>query len=65
MSTRRVLAMQEVVNRTPVEIKRNNQQVSQYYGSKVFGLDAMRQFLSEEAFNSIQQSMNQQLYLGS
>ena len=60
MSTRRVLAMQEVVKRTPVEFtKHKNQQVSQYYGSKVFGLDAMREFLSEEAFNSIQQSMNQ------
>jgi len=60
MSTRRVLAMQEVVKRTPVEFTKNkNQQVSQYYGSKVFGLDAMREFLSEEAFNSIQQSMNQ------
>jgi len=52
--------MQEVAKRTPVEFtKHKNQQVSQYYGSKVFGLDAMREFLSEEAFNSIQQSMNQ------
>lgn len=59
MSTRRVLAMQDVVKRTPVEFNNNNQQVSQYYGSNVFGLDAMREFLSEEAFNSIQNSMNQ------
>lgn len=59
MSTRRILAMQDVVKRTPVEFNNNNRQVSQYYGSNVFGLDAMREFLSEEAFNSIQQSMNQ------
>jgi glutamine synthetase len=59
MSTRRILALQEVVNRLPVEIDRPNQQVSKYYGSDVFGLDAMREFLSEEAFESIQQSMNQ------
>ncbi len=59
MSTRRVLAMQDVVKRTPVEFNNNNKQVSQYYGSNVFGLDAMREFLSEEAFNSIQNSMNQ------
>ena len=58
MSTRRVLAMQDVVKRTPVEFSNNNQQVSQYYGSNVFGLDAMREFLSEEAFNSIQNSMH-------
>lgn len=59
MSTRRILAMQDVVKRTPVEFNNSNRQVSQYYGSNVFGLDAMREFLSEEAFNSIQQSMNQ------
>ena len=59
MSTRRILAMQDVVKRTPVEFSKNNQQVSQYYGSNVFGLDAMREFLSEEAFNSIQNSMHQ------
>ena len=59
MSTRRDLAMQEVVKRTPVEFNKTRQQVSQYYGSNVFGLDAMREFLSEEAFNSIQNSMNQ------
>ncbi|MFO0321460.1 MAG: glutamine synthetase III [Bacteroidota bacterium] len=59
MSTRRVLALQEVVKRTPVEFNHNNQQVSQYYGSNVFGLDAMQEFLSEEAFNSIRNSINQ------
>lgn len=59
MTTRRILAMQEVGKRIPVEFSNNNQQVSQYYGSNVFGLDAMREFLSEEAFNSIQNSMNQ------
>ena len=59
MTTRRILALQDVVNRVPVEINKPGQQVSQYYGSDVFGLDAMREFLSEEAFQSIQQSMNQ------
>lgn len=59
MSTRRILAMQEVVKRVPVRIEKSEQSVSQYYGSDVFGLDAMREFLSEEAFESIQQSMNQ------
>jgi glutamine synthetase len=59
MTTRRILALQDVVNRVPVEIKNPGKQVSQYYGSDVFGLDAMREFLSEEAFESIQQSMNQ------
>ena len=52
------MAMQDVVNRVPLEINQSGKQVSTYYGSNVFGLDAMREFLSEEAFNSIQNSMN-------
>ncbi|MES2680700.1 MAG: glutamine synthetase III [Bacteroidota bacterium] len=59
MSTRRILALQDVVNRVPVSFGKTDQKVSQYYGSDVFGMDAMREFLSEEAFDSIQHSMNQ------
>jgi glutamine synthetase len=59
MSTKRILAMQDVVKRTPVELNKTGKQVSSYYGANVFGLDAMREFLSEEAFNSIQNSINQ------
>lgn len=59
MTTRRILAMQDASNRIPVELTKNDKKVSEYYGSNVFGLDAMREFLSDEAFQSIQQSMNQ------
>lgn len=59
MSTRRILALQDVINRVPVKIAKPELQVSRYYGSDVFGLDAMREFLSEEAFESIQRSMEQ------
>src|SRR6187402_1872761 len=59
MTTRRILALQDVVNRVPVKLAEFPGQVSQYYGSDVFGQDAMREFLSEEAFESIQHSMNQ------
>ncbi len=59
MMTRRTLAMQDVVNRVPVNPSPKDKPVSQYYGSDVFGLDAMREFLSEEAFESIQRSMEQ------
>lgn len=58
MTTRRILAMQDVVNRVPVALEKSDKKVSEYYGSDVFGLDAMREFLSEEAFSSIQNSMN-------
>ena len=59
MTTRRILAMQDAINRVPVELSKSDKKVSEYYGSNVFGLDAMREFLSDEAFQSIQQSMNQ------
>jgi glutamine synthetase len=57
MSTRRVLAMQEVVNRKPSETVQPDKQVSQYFGANVFGIDAMREFLSEEAFTRVQEAM--------
>lgn len=58
MSTRRILAMQQATNREPIGSDRSNDKVSSYYGSDVFGLDAMREFLSEEAFESLQNSIS-------
>ncbi len=57
MSTRRILAMQDVVKRTPVELKHPGSQVSQYFGANVFGIDAMREFLSEEGFVTVKEAM--------
>lgn len=57
MSNRRTLAMQDVVRRTPVELKHDKKQVSEYFGANVFGVDAMRANLSEEAFNSVLEAM--------
>lgn len=57
MSTRRILAMQEVIKRTPVEFHHPNQPVSKYFGANVFGIDAMREYLSEEGFESVMQAM--------
>jgi glutamine synthetase len=51
--------MQDVVNRKAVEFSKPATQVSHYYGSAVFGQDAMREFLSEEAYESIQRSMKE------
>jgi glutamine synthetase len=58
MTTRRILAMQEVVNRTPLELKHPKKQVSEYFGANVFGIDAMREFLSDEGFNSVKEAMD-------
>ncbi|HXB40317.1 MAG TPA: glutamine synthetase III, partial [Bacteroidia bacterium] len=50
MENRRFSALQEVLHRTPVEPAAPGTQISEYYGSNVFGYDAMKEFLSEEAF---------------
>lgn len=50
MENRRFSALQEVLHRTPVEPAAPGSQISEYYGSNVFGYDAMKEFLSEEAF---------------
>lgn len=57
MSTRRILALQDVVKRTPVELNKLNRKVSEYFGENVFGIDAMREYLSEEGFQSVQEAM--------
>jgi glutamine synthetase len=57
MSTRRILAMQDVIKRMPVELKHPDNQVSQYFGANVFGIDAMREYLSEEGFTSVKEAM--------
>ncbi len=57
MSTRRILALQDVVKRRPVELNHPKKQVSEYFGANVFGIDAMQEFLSEEGFNSVKEAM--------
>ncbi|MBK9285182.1 MAG: glutamine synthetase III [Sphingobacteriaceae bacterium] len=57
MSTRRTLAMQDVINRKPVEVNQTEKPVSEYFGANVFGIDAMRTYLSEEGFTSVTEAM--------
>ena len=57
MESRRFAALQQVAKRTPVEPIAPNGQISAYYGSNVFGHDAMKEFLSEEAFSMVQNAI--------
>ena len=50
--------MQDVVKRSATELDHPKKQVSEYFGANVFGIDAMREFLSEEAFTSVQEAMD-------
>jgi len=62
--TRRILAMQDVVKRTPVELNHPGKQVSEYFGANVFGIDAMREYLSEEGFESVKEAMEKGSAIG-
>lgn len=57
MHTRRQIAMQEVINRKPVEPRIEKAQVSTYFGKHVFGVDAMREYLSDEGYKAVTEAM--------
>ena len=56
--------MQDVVKRTPVELNHPGKQVSEYFGANVFGIDAMREYLSEEGFESVKEAMEKGSAIG-
>lgn len=53
MSTIRFNALADTMHRKPVEVAVPAGTVAAYFGENVFGKDAMRQFLSEEAYASV------------
>ncbi|MCA6361870.1 MAG: glutamine synthetase III [Bacteroidetes bacterium] len=53
MSTIRFNALADTMHRKPVEVAVPAGTVANYFGENVFGKDAMRQFLSEEAYASV------------
>ncbi len=53
MAVHRFKALEEVLNRIPVNIDLPSETVSDYYGTNVFGQDSMREYLSEEAYSSV------------
>lgn len=59
MAFHRFKALETVLNRTPQYVTLPSTKVSEFFGENVFGFDAMREFLSEEAFNSVKAAMEQ------
>ncbi len=53
MAFHRFKALEAVLTRVPVEVNMPNNKVSEFFGENVFGYDAMREYLSDEAFNSV------------
>ncbi|MDX1279291.1 glutamine synthetase III, partial [Oceanihabitans sediminis] len=56
MSTLRFFALKETFNRVPVHIE-ENQRRSEIFGANVFNEDTMRQYLTKEAFKSVQDAI--------
>ena len=53
MANQRFAALQKLDERTPINFDLPTETVSSYYGKNVFGKDAMKEYLSEEAFLSV------------
>ncbi|WP_462221941.1 glutamine synthetase III family protein [Ferruginibacter sp.] len=53
MAIHRFRALEEVLSRKPVDVKFQSEKVSELFGANVFGHDAMREYLSKEAFESV------------
>jgi glutamine synthetase len=58
MLTIRFKALEEVMGRQPKEVLFPEGRVPEYFGKNVFGKDAMRQYLSEEAYNSVMEAVD-------
>lgn len=59
MAFHRFKALETVLSRTPVEVTLPSNKVSEFFGENVFGMDAMREYLSEEAFISVMSAIEQ------
>ncbi len=57
MSRIRFKAIEDSMNRQPIHVPTPAGGVTAYFGENVFGLDAMRQFLSEHAYSSVKDAM--------
>jgi glutamine synthetase len=53
----RLKALEEVLNRKPVEFTREENLVSDFYGKLVFDKPKMKKYLSKEAFNAVMEAV--------
>ncbi len=57
MPTFRIKALEDVFHRKPLEVKAPSGRVSEYYGQNVFNQSTMREYLTDEAYDSVMDSM--------
>ncbi|WKZ65010.1 MAG: glutamine synthetase III [Flavobacteriales bacterium] len=53
----RIKALEDVLNRAPRFVDPPSQKISEYFGAHVFGEDAMRMFLTEDAWYAVRQAI--------
>lgn len=59
MAFHRFKALETVLTRKPIEVLMPSNKVSEFFGENVFGIDAMREYLSDEAFTGVMSAMQQ------
>lgn len=59
MATLRFKAMEEALQRKPVQVTAPSDIISDFYGENVFNQEAMREFLSKEAFDKVMEAVKQ------
>jgi len=55
----RFVALEKTLSRQPVEVKAPSAKVSDYYGINVFNQESMKQFMSDEAYKSVIEAMEE------
>ena len=53
MSTYRITAIEDVLERAPKALETPSSKISEYYGDNAFTLSAMREYLTEEAYDHV------------
>jgi glutamine synthetase len=58
MASFRFKVLEDVLSRKPLITERSSSKISDYFSSRVFDIDRMREFLSDEALTSVLDAMN-------
>ena len=53
MSTYRITAIEDVLERAPKALETPSRKISEYYGDNAFTLSAMREYRTEEAYDHV------------
>ncbi|MBP6391055.1 MAG: hypothetical protein KA352_09180, partial [Flavobacteriales bacterium] len=54
----RAKALEDVLDRRPKHTENTGQRISEYFGSSVFNEEAMRMFLTEDAYFAVRQAIH-------